>query len=71
MVGVVRPQTEVLLLCACCQVIEKREEVDWKRHGVFISFGLFYLVSQQHCSHRSRFKYRQQHAPGAQLALGY
>jgi hypothetical protein len=28
-------------------VIEKREEVDWKRHGVFISFGLFYLVSKQ------------------------
>jgi hypothetical protein len=27
------------------QVIEKREEMDWKRHGVFLTFGLVYLVS--------------------------
>lgn len=30
------------------KVIEKREEVDWKRHGVFISFGLFYLGGFQY-----------------------
>jgi hypothetical protein len=24
--------------------MEKREEVDWRRHGVFCTFGLFYLV---------------------------
>lgn len=35
---------------ACCQVIEKREEMDFKRHGVFITFGLFYLVSSEQCS---------------------
>ena len=26
------------------KVMEKREEVDWRRHGVFCTFGLFYLV---------------------------
>jgi hypothetical protein len=28
------------------QVVEKKkwEDIDWRRHGVFCSFGLFYLV---------------------------
>jgi hypothetical protein len=26
-------------------VIEGRDQVDWKRHGVFVTFGFFYLVS--------------------------
>jgi hypothetical protein len=29
----------------CLQVIEGRDEMDWKRHGVFVTFGFFYLVS--------------------------
>lgn len=33
------------LCCALVQVVERREEVDWKRHGVFVTFGFFYLVS--------------------------
>lgn len=27
------------------QVIEGRDQMDWKRHGVFVTFGFFYLVS--------------------------
>ncbi|KAF6260930.1 hypothetical protein COO60DRAFT_1504019 [Scenedesmus sp. NREL 46B-D3] len=30
------------------KVIEKREEMDFKRHGVFITFGLFYLAGFQY-----------------------
>jgi hypothetical protein len=40
--------------CVCCglQVIEGRDQVDWKRHGVFVTFGFFYLVRfiQSHLS---------------------
>lgn len=32
-------------MTTCLQVIEGREQVDWKRHGVFVTFGFFYLVS--------------------------
>eukprot|EP00775_Hariotina_reticulata_P003648 gene3648-3909_t len=30
------------------KVIEKREEMDWKRHGVFLTFGLVYLGGFQY-----------------------
>lgn len=30
------------------KVLEKREDVDWKRHGVFITFGLVYLGGFQY-----------------------
>ncbi len=30
------------------QVIEKREEVDWRRHSVFIAFGFVYLSGFQY-----------------------
>ena len=36
------------------QVLEKREEVDWRRHGVFCTFGLFYLVRVVVCARRAR-----------------
>ncbi len=32
-------------LLVVLQVIEGRDQVDWKRHGVFVTFGFFYLVS--------------------------
>lgn len=35
---------------AARQVIERREEMDWRRHGVFCTFGLFYLVSSRRSS---------------------
>jgi hypothetical protein len=31
-------------VCGGLQVIEGRDQVDWKRHGVFVTFGFFYLV---------------------------
>jgi hypothetical protein len=36
------------------QVIEGREQVDWKRHGVFVTFGFFYLVSFVSPTHQQR-----------------
>lgn len=44
------------------QVIEKRkwEEVDWKRHGVFCTFGLFYLVGGGTGSTEQQYGHRHQ-----------
>jgi len=39
------PLSSVLIHLPMVQVIEGRDQVDWKRHSVFVTFGFFYLVS--------------------------
>ncbi len=33
-------------------MIEGRDQVDWKRHGVFVTFGFFYLVRLDSAANR-------------------
>ena len=37
------------------QVIERREEIDWKRHAVFCTFGFCYLGAFQYWLYNVKF----------------
>ena len=37
------------------QVVEKREEVDWKRHFIFVTFGFVYLGGFQYYLYNVKF----------------
>jgi len=37
------------------QVIEKREDIDWKRHFVFVTFGFVYLGGFQYYLYNVKF----------------
>jgi hypothetical protein len=42
----------MFMVFSALQVVEKKDEVDWKRHSVFCVFGFAYLVrSASHTVH--------------------
>ena len=49
------------------QVIEGREEMDWKRHSIFVTFGFLYLGGFQYYLYNVKFS--QVGFPGAPVAF--
>lgn len=44
------------------QVIEKREDIDWKRHFVFVTFGFVYLGGFQYYLYNVKFTQADPHS---------
>lgn len=55
----------LLTLALGVQVVEGRDEVDWRRHGMFVMFGFGYLVCSTH-----EWRLRSQGLGGGRLCRG-